>query len=676
MNELLPQLMGVGALNAYIRSISASRIAMYCSHIGQSLVVAGATVNRTVTGVEREYAKDDHCVRFPCDAEVIRVIHKYPRSLLHEAVRDNTVTAVIFHNLEKENREVDVLFIENYHSLHKDFGFNYVFTDNYYRLKEHERYRKGDVLANSPIVTRNGDYAFGIEAQVAMMSIPNIIEDGVVISDEFANKLKTKGYGTRTINWGANNIPLNLYGDPKNPSEYKAFPNVGEYVNHTGVLFATRTIDDINAVPLMSRKSLSSIDFFDKPVHAIPGAKVIDVIVYKGNRPRTSMPKAMEEQLRYYHNKTFNFYKTLNEEHYKLKRKYGENLVLSPRLSNTLVKAEVYNKLDSSPYVTPRYQKRPLEEWMVEIVFEYDIIPTVGFKLTGMHGDKGVICDVWPKADMPTDCTGNVADVVTDFDSTTKRMNPGRTYEAYISSSSRVTANNVAQMLKDKQPMEEIWDYLLNFYSIVSPLMLPYLERLETDLKVQHLMDVATDGIYRFQPTNNPVDYPTVIDQLRKQYPAPYGPVRYRNAKGKIVTTKSNVLIGGMYLLLLEKIGNTWQAVASPKLQHYGIPAKLSNADKYAAPGRLNPVRIFGESEVRLISAICGGDITADILDQSNNPIVHREITNTILTADQPTNIGKIIDRNKFPVGNGRILTMVRHILECAGIKIVRGSGS
>ena len=65
-----------------------------------------------------------------------------------------------------------------------------------------------------------------------------------------------------------------------------------------------------------------------------------------------------------------------------------------------------------------------------------------------------------------------------------------------------------------------------------------------------------------------------------------------------------------------------------------------------------------------------------DILDQSNNPIVHREITSTILTADQPTNIGKIIDRNKFPVGNGRILTMVRHILECAGIKIVRGSGS
>lgn len=113
-----------------------------------------------------------------------------------------------------------------------------------------------------------------------------------------------------------------------------------------------------------------------------------------------------------------------------------------------------------------------------------------------------------------------------------------------------------------------------------------------------------------------------------------------------------------------------------PKLQHYGIPAKLTNADKYASPGRHNPVRIFGESEVRLIAAICGGDITADILDQSNNPVVHREVTMNVLTADKPTDIQRIVDRTKMPVGNGRILTLVRHILECAGIKIVRGGNN
>lgn len=388
LNEYLPEFMGVGGLNAYIRGISASRIAMYCNHIGQSLPVAGATVNRTVTGVERAYAGDDHSIRFPCDAEVIKVIHRFQaNSLVAEPVKNNTITAVIYHNLEKANREIGVLYLENFHCLHKDFGFNYVFTSDYYRLKEFEYYQKGTVLARSPIVTDSGDYKYGIEAQVAMMSIPNIIEDGVVIHEEFARRLATKGYGTRTVSWGANAIPVNVYGDPNDPNSYKPFPDIGEYVKPSGLLFATRSVDEISAVSLLSRKALTEVDFFDKPVHAIPGAKIIDVIVYKGNRSKTHLCAPMDNQLRYYYDKTFRFYKSVIEEYYRLRRQYGDNLVLSPEFSNLVVKAEVYTKLDQNTHITPCYQKRPLDEWMVEIVFEYDIIPTIGFKLTGMHGD-------------------------------------------------------------------------------------------------------------------------------------------------------------------------------------------------------------------------------------------------------------------------------------------------
>jgi hypothetical protein len=277
---------------------------------------------------------------------------------------------------------------------------------------------------------------------------------------------------------------------------------------------------------------------------------------------------------------------------------------------------------------------------------------------------------------MPIDESGNRADVITDDNSTIKRMNPSRVYEQYINASARKTALNIEDALMEGRPLNETWDYLYNFYRLVSPNMLPYLdESYRSDMqKRRHLENIARNGIYRDQPTDNPVDYVEVIDTLSREYPAPYGPVKYRGRKGQMVTTKLPVLIGGMYMMLLEKTGNTWQAVDSAKTQHYGIPAKINNNDKHTSPGREQAVRIFGESEVRLISAICGGDIVADLLDQTNNPMAHRHITETILTADNPLGMERVIDRTKIPVGNGRTITLFKHIMECSGIRFVRGN--
>lgn len=389
VSEYRPELMGVVALNAYARGISASRLAMYCSHIGQALVIEGATVNRTVTGAERAYAEDDHSIRFPCNAEVITVIRKYDRSVVPEAVsyENNTVTSVIYQNVDSPSREIGVLNLETFHSLHKDFGFNYTYTSEYYRLAPKEVFSKGTVLARSPIVTDEGDYRIGIEAQVAMMSHPGIIEDGVIISKSFSKRLRTKGYGVRTVSWGNNSMPVNLYGNPNDPSDYRPFPDIGHRVMSSGLLFATRSVDELSSVPLLSARALREVDFFDKTTHAIPGAKVIDVIVYKGNKNKTFMPNGMDKQLRYYYNKTFHYYQNILYEYRRLKKSYGDGLMLSPEFSNLLVKAEVFINMDKNTHITPCYQKRPLDEWHVDIIFEYDIIPTVGFKLTAFHGD-------------------------------------------------------------------------------------------------------------------------------------------------------------------------------------------------------------------------------------------------------------------------------------------------
>ncbi|MFO5701888.1 hypothetical protein ACLBSN_32485, partial [Klebsiella pneumoniae] len=46
------------------------------------------------------------------------------------------------------------------------------------------------------------------------------------------------------------------------------------------------------------------------------------------------------------------------------------------------------------------------------------------------------------------------------------------------------------------------------------------------------------------------------------------------------VTTKVNVLMGPLYMMLLEKIGEDWSAAASVKTQPFGLPSKLNNHDR------------------------------------------------------------------------------------------------
>lgn len=291
---------------------------------------------------------------------------------------------------------------------------------------------------------------------------------------------------------------------------------------------------------------------------------------------------------------------------------------------------------------------------------------------------------------MPVDANGNRADIIMDGDSTVKRMNLSRMYEQYINATSRDLTESIranfgfdktlpsdvqtraftADSSKDKL-YDKTFKMLKRYYEIISPMMSETLERLAKDeaYKKKHVNAVLDDGIYIWLPTNNPVNPVDIIKGLKKEFPITIGPVTYRGRSGNLVTTVSPILIGSLYVMLLEKTGSEWSAVSSAKLQHFGIPTKLTNADKYSSPVRGNPVRILGESEVRLFCSVIGGDATMEILDQSNNPTAHKAIVANILRADKPTNIVSVIDREEIPRGKSRALVYMKHILQCAGVE-------
>lgn len=674
-SELRPDLLSVNSLHCWPGQISSPRLQMFGSHISQSLTTIGASERRCFTGMEPKFGQYTFGVRLEHDARIIKSIQRYPKTLGVNSIRENPETILIYeYDRELPSgqmvKEVDFLSCPSHHTLHQNFGYKYQYVE-----PPSDYMEAGSVLAQSPAIAKNGNYMFGLEANVAMMSVPQIIEDGVVASESFCKRMTTTGIETFIVSFGKNKYPLNIYGDNDN---YKIHPEIGEHIGEDGILMAMRRYDDELAPVNMSRAALRKPDFkYDECVYVEPGAKVVDVRVHHDERLRgvirgkgMNTPVGMHTQPDKYLTADQVFYRAVLNEYKRLFASRKEALRITPRFHNLLVQAQAATTSGDKRRMMRTYRGVPIDEWRLEITIEYPIVPTIGFKLTGCHGDKGVICDIRPDEDMPVDADGNRAELIMDGLSTIKRMNVSRCMEQYLNASARDVAKKVIAMMKDKVSKEEINNYLMPFYHIVNPDMVDLVSEkgMVTD---EHLQSIVDDGIYLWQPTDNKVEPMDVIKQLNEHYAPTFGPVTYRGMGGEIKRTANNVLVGSMYIMLLEKTGRNWAGVASSKLSHFGTPAKLTSADRHSAPGRNQPIR-FGESEGRLFVAMVGGQETAELFDRTNNPVVRKVIQERILREAKPTAIDSIVDRKKYPSGNGRILSLVRHFGECAGWRFKR----
>lgn len=727
-NELRPEFLSINSLNPFVMNDSSSRGTMFSSsHIGQTLVVEKSDIRRCQTGTERKFGKHTLSIKFPCNAQILKVIDKFsPQS----GIKKNPKTLVIYE--EVETGILGMLELVGYstaeNNLHQHFGFPYRYGRAINQIMPNNYIQAGTKVADSPNVDEHGNYCYGVEANVAFMSVPGVIEDGVVASRSFLNRLKTKGYERRTASWGRKRFPVNLYGDENN---YKPFPDVGDRIRPDGLLFCLREYDPLLAPVQMDIRSVREPDKNDEKIYAEANAKIVDVNVQHPEDSRAiRTPEGMSGQVERYYRETYHYHEELVAFYEETNRLRRGKVRTTPDLQRLLVESIAYIGLRnrhirgsvSQDNLKRRVQKvhrqTPIDDWRVEVAFEYDIIPDAGFKVTDCHGGKGVICDVWDEdkqqhvkktidgselkidqvwedTDMPVDDDGNMVDLIMDGDSAIKRMNLGRLYESYFNAASRDVSRKVREALGvprkidleildeeerrrqvvehlktvPQEKIEEAWRYLNLYYGSVSPWMREKLESPEyKGTPLSHVTDICVNGVYLWLPTNNPVSYPEVVKVIRDHFPPFESPVTYA---GGVRTTKP-VIIGSLYILLLEKTGTDWSATASSKLQHNGIPSKVSNSDKFSTPARNNPVRIMGEAEVRLFNAVVGSAVSADLLDQSNNPVTHKTIAEKLLRSNKPTAQKKILDRKEVPLGNSRSLQFVKHVLECAGIRIVR----
>jgi hypothetical protein len=378
---LKPELTGIASLNFAAPEDSSARQEMLGSHVAQCLVIEGASIRRCQSGMERVFGTATFNIKMPCNGEIKAIIEKYPRAEGPDAIRMNPNTTVIFENIVKG--ELDVLEIPYHHCKHNHYGFKYKLTAQGEALTTRKPLAKGTILADSPNVDSAGNYKLGTELKTVFASIPGTIEDGVIISQSTIKKLTATGYEKRAGSWGRKRYPLNLYGDRNN---YKPFPDIGETIRGDGLLFAFREYDELLAGVEMAEDQLRQVDYiFDRRVYGNAGAKVVDVIARRGSsnqKPRT--PAGMEKQAEKYHTAQTRYYDEVSRTAEQIKSR--SNVSISPKLHRLMVEGLVYKNDSIKNRPKQMYNLQELDEWRVDLTFEYKVKPNVGSKLTNLHG--------------------------------------------------------------------------------------------------------------------------------------------------------------------------------------------------------------------------------------------------------------------------------------------------
>lgn len=286
---------------------------------------------------------------------------------------------------------------------------------------------------------------------------------------------------------------------------------------------------------------------------------------------------------------------------------------------------------------------------------------------------------------MPVDEHGNRADIIVDDTSPINRSNLGRLYYHYTASASREVQYNISNKLnlsKRKTSFEELatydinvlnecYNYLLTIYKIVDLAQYEYYStRLTDEEKIDHLVHVLNNEVYLRYTVGSEKTAKEVVKELEHVIQPLYKPIQYTDQFGNRVTTKSNIRIAPVYMMLLEKTPEEYSSVSSGKLQITGVLASLNKTDRYRAPYRNAPIKFVGETENRIFVSYCDPVVTAEMFDRNNSPITQEHLIKGILKSDKPFCEENLIDRSIIGYGGSKSLQLVNHMLRCAGTKL------
>lgn len=709
-NEIMPEFAAIHALNPDIMHDAPARGTMSSSHFAQRPVILGSEPSLTQS-IQNELGKYTFGVRMPEDGTILHILPRFQKSAGGGVDTKGIQTdSYVFYRSQKTG-EVGYFVLPYYMSHHPYFGYRLEYKEAARKIHPMAEIPEGTVFADTPANKGNHTYTYSANLNLAIMPHPHVGLDGYVIRRGALDKFRFRVYETRSAHFGSSSFLINLHGTE---DHYKPFPEIGDKVRPDGLLMVLRKFDARMAPALLSRKDCMTINhLFDRKIYSRAGdGTVVDIEVTRTGNVNKELPPEMMESLERYADAKERFYSEIVKFEESLiseskRNGMGGEINVTTGLLSLFAKAKgeinypVRIFKDGRPIgkrvmpLTVREKTEDLDGWHIKITVEYTITPSRGFKASCIHGGKGVICRIEDDDKMPRDKDGNVADIISGQDSIPGRMNLGRLIEPYFNAAARDVRRHILETVGlgryttyvskeqflslPKEKLDWFAQEYLDFYRIVSPEMAKeYEEYLTPDERIDWLLSYINEGPYIFRMTNRPVDAVSPdgrivnftdekVEEIEKRWKLVYDTVTYKTDDGREVETLNKVRIMPISIMLLDKIADQWLAVDSGKLSIFGFLAPRNDGDKHSVPYRRTAPRTVGETEGSLYTLYGGRTMIAETLDRNGSLETQLEMARNLFAAEKPTNINRIVDREKIPLGDYRPIQITRHIFEVAG---------
>ena len=288
---------------------------------------------------------------------------------------------------------------------------------------------------------------------------------------------------------------------------------------------------------------------------------------------------------------------------------------------------------------------------------------------------------------MPKDAYGNPADVIGDPTSTVSRMNLARLYNQYFGGISRKMKYGVIDMLgmknSDLDPLElvyttnnntinKIFDHMLGLLEIIGTEQYTNYRKIsDIEVKKDIIYETVTKEFYIYYKVSSKKAAYQIVAEIKDSIYAPLTTNIEIDVDGVKKESIDEVLIAPMYMILLNKNAENFLSAASSKVNHYGFPVGVSKFERGNVNYNKSAVRVYGETEVRMLAAYGGRKLIAELKDRASSQETHKYMYEKLLNVETPTNLESVIDRTERPYGDDAGLKLVESIFNAAGIDIV-----
>lgn len=537
--------------------------------------------------------------------KVFAIIPKYNT----EGLEKHLYTMFLY---DEENDKYEVVDKRNVEDLTEKYGFLYNNT-NMDDKEVGDEYHEGEVIYASNSYDEHHNYRRGINAKFVFMIHNDTIEDAAVVSESFAKRACSIETEVVRITLNDNDALRNRYYKGKN--DYRGFPDIGEQIKD-GVLAAKFRFHNDQILYSMNTNNLKKINYSSDTPYYCDGV-IEDIIIYSN--------KSLDEIPNDSFNRQIKFYLELQTEYYtKLYHVCKEILESGSKYSSdiTFMYQKAKDILDNEMKWKDE-EGRKFNNFIIEFLVKRTVPMTVGQKITGRYGNKGVISKILPDDEMPILETGERVDLILNSLGVINRLNPSQIFENSVTFITNRSLERINQMTDYKEKNEFLVKVVSYFNEKEAEALEDFLKRCDLEKFYKNLNE--TGIIIRIPPL---WDEKSLFERIRRFYAEndwikPYEV--YMKRFGRWVKVMKDLYVGDMYILKLKQSSSKGLiARATGSISRRGVPVKTKKPHK--EPFSKTPIRLGDGENNNLSIGIPSALIAKMHLFYRSSPVARQEL--------------------------------------------------